>query len=116
MPEVDAVLRQRTRQRGEQLGAMEMVVGRAELYFDRLAELRALQGAAVVPAALMESRRTHAAPCQSWAEAQQVQQAGGVRADLDAGADLRQDRRLLEHLHVAAGLQPRQRRRAAAGA
>jgi len=45
-----------------------------------------------------------------------VQQAGGVRADLDAGADLRQDRRLLEHLHVAAGLQQRQRRREAADA
>ena len=87
MPEVDAVLRQRARQRKEQVGAMEMVVGRAELGLDGLAERRALQGAAVVPAALMKGRRPHAAPCQGWAEAKQVQQARCVRADLDAGAD-----------------------------
>src|SRR5258705_532838 len=75
MPEADTVLRQRSRQRGEQVGAMKMVVGRAKLGFDGLAEHRALQGPPVVPAALMESRRTHAAPCQGWAEPMQVQQA-----------------------------------------
>ena len=43
-----------------------------------------------------------------------MQHARGVRSDLDAGADLSERHRLLEHLHVEADTLQRQRRRQAA--
>ena len=93
------------RQHRVQLAAMEDVMRRAELTFDIGGEPRLGQRAAVVPAALMEERRSVGHPGAFLAETEPDQNARGVRADVDAGADLAEQARLLVDLHVEAGLQ-----------
>jgi hypothetical protein len=116
VPEVDALGGDRTSQRGQQVGTVELVVGEAERRLQRLGQRRAQQRAAVVPAALVPRQRLHAGPGQLLGEPEPVEDARGVRADLDAGADLAQRRRLLVHVDVEAGVQQRQRRAEAAEA
>ena len=95
---------------------MHLVVRGAERRLERLGERRAQQRAAVVPAALMPGQRPHAGRGELVGEPEPVQDARGVRADLDAGADLAQRRRLLVDMDVEARPQQRQRRRQAADA
>ena len=114
--EVQALGGQRIRQRPQQVGAVHLVVREAELRLQRLRQRRAQERAAVVPAPLMPGQRTHAGARQRVGETEPVQDARGVRADLDAGADLAQRRRLLVDVHVQARAQQRERRREAADA
>ena len=78
---------------------------RAELPVDGVAERRLGQRAAVLPAALMEERRPERHLGAFLAKAEPDQDARGVRPDVDAGADLGEQARLLIDLHVEAGLQ-----------
>ena len=87
---------------------MEVVVGRAEGRFDLRPDRRALQGAAVVPAPLVDGERPHAHRIQRRLEAEADQEARGIGADLDAGADLADARRLLVDVDVEAGLEEMQ--------
>src|SRR5882762_9375252 len=95
---------------------MEVIVGRAERRLDLRPDRRALQGAAVVPAPLVDGERPHAGRIQGRLEAEADQQARGVGADLDAGADLADARRLLVDMDVEPGLQQMQGGRQAANA
>ena len=90
------------------VAAMEVIVGRAERRLDLRPDRRALQGAAVVPAPLVDGERPHADRIQRRLEAEADQQARGVGADLDAGADLADARRLLVDMDVEPGLQEMQ--------
>ena len=100
----------------EHVGAMHLIVRHAERRLHGLRDRRAQQRASVIPAALMPRERLHALVCQRLGEAQPVQDARGVRADLDAGADLAQLARLLVDVDVEARPQQRQRSRGAADA
>ena len=57
----------------------------------------------------MHGERAHAARIHRVAEAETAQQARRIGADLDAGADLAELRRLLVDVDVAARLQDRER-------
>ncbi len=103
-------------QKLRKVAAMEVIVRRAERCLDLGPERRALQGAAVVPAPLVNGERPHAGAIERRLEAEADQQARGVGADLDAGADLADARRLLVDMDVEPGLQQVQRGRQAADA
>ena len=100
----------------QQVGAMHLVVRRAERGLHGVRERRAQQRAAVLPAALVPRERLHAHARQRVGQAEPVQDARGVGADLDAGADLAERAGLLVDLDVEAGPQQRQRRGGAADA
>jgi hypothetical protein len=85
-----------------QITAMEDVVRRAKLGLDGLAERRLGQRAAIVPAALMEERRPVRQLGALLAKPETDQDACRVRPDVDAGADLAEQPRLLVDLHVEA--------------
>ena len=115
--DADAAMRQmdtlgwnRLGQHRMQFASMENVMRRAELLLDSVAERRLRQGAAVIPAALMEERRAVRHLGAFLAETQPDQDARGVRPDIDAGADLAEQARLLVDLNVEAGLQQADRR------
>ena len=108
--DVEALRRQRTDQRGQQIGAVGLVVREAEGLDHRVAERRAQQRPAVVPAALVEGQRPHAHARQLVPQAQPVEHARGVGADLDARADLAERVRALVDVDVEPGLQQGQRR------
>jgi hypothetical protein len=106
--EMDPVAGQRPGQGGEQVGPVDLVLGEPEGGLQRSGQRGAQQGAAVVPAPLMPGRRLHASPGQLLGQPEPMQHPGGVGAEVDAGTDLAQHRRLLVHLDVNARLQQRQ--------
>lgn len=110
MAGMGAILRHRFGKQKGQVAAMEMIVGCTEALLDFRAQRRALQRATVVPALLVDGERSHAPALHRVPEAQPMQQARGVGADLQAGADLAEARRLLVDLNVESGLEQRQRR------
>ena len=83
----------------------KIMCGAPNSLLDRVAEPRLGQRAAVLPAALMKERRAERHLGAFLAEAEPDQEARGVRADVDAGADFAEQARLLVDLHVEAGLQ-----------
>jgi predicted ABC-type ATPase len=98
IPQIDEVVsemypfrRHRARQRGQQVGAMYLVVREAERSFERLRERRAQEGPTVIPATLVPDQRSYARRRQLLGETESVQDARGVWADLDAGPNLAQD-------------------------
>ena len=103
--EMDALGRHGISQQRMQFAAMEDHVRRAELLLDVRGKPRLGQRAAIVPAALMEERRAERHPGAFLAKAKPDQDARCIRADVDAGADLAEQARLLVHLYVEAGLQ-----------
>ena len=84
----------------QQVGAMALVVGKAEGVLDRLAERRAQQCPAVLPTTLMNGFRPNGGPRQRVGEAEAVQNACGIGADLNAGSRFGQRMRLLVHVRV----------------
>jgi hypothetical protein len=107
---------ERARQRGQQIGAVHLVVGKAEGVLHQTAQGGAQERAAVVPAALVPGLRGDARPREIPRQPESVQDPRGVRADLDAGAHLRQLAGPLVDVDVEAGLQQRQRGAQAADA
>ena len=106
--EVDALGGHRGGQGGEQVGAVHLVMGEAELGLERLGQRGAEERSAVVPAPLVPGERLDAAARERVGEADAVQHPRRVRADLDAGPDLGQGRRLLIDLDVEPGAQQRE--------
>ena len=90
MAEMQALRGQRGGQHRQHIRAMALVVRIAECRHDLVAERRAQQRAAVLPSPLVPCLRTHAVPGQFISQSQPVQDARGVRADLNAGADFAQ--------------------------
>src|ERR1041384_500858 len=80
-------------------------MGGSELTLDITGETRLGQCAAVIPAALMKEGRSVGQPGAFFAEAEPDQDARGVRADVDAGAHLAEQARLLVDLDVKAFFQ-----------
>jgi hypothetical protein len=102
---MDALSGQCPGQRIQQVGTMHLVVREAERRLKGLGQRRAQQRAPVVPTALVPCQRLHTGARQYLGEPEPMEDSRGVRADLDAGADLAQRRRLLVHVHVEAGCQ-----------
>ena len=107
--EVQALGRELPPQRGQQVGAVHLVLREAERLDHRVAERRVQERPAVVPAALMPGEWAHAHRSQVGRQAEAIEEARGVRADLDAGADLAQRSRPLVHVHVEPCAMERQR-------
>src|ERR1700674_3815698 len=84
---------------------MKMKVGCAERGDDRLAHGHARQHAAVLPTSALNSDRLHPALLEGGLESVAVKQSGGVRTNLDPGADLFLLRRLLVDVYINAGPQ-----------
>jgi hypothetical protein len=97
--------RYRIGQQRREITAMEMIVRRAECRLDLRTQRSALQGAAIIPAPLMHAGRPHAPRLHRLLDAEPVQQPRRIGADLNAGPDLAELRRLLVDLNIAAGLQ-----------
>ena len=82
------------------IGTVGLKMRSAERRLDGASERRAQQGAAVVPTALMPRHRLDAELLQFVRQAQPHQDARGIRADLDAGANFAERARLLVDVHV----------------
>src|SRR3984893_10204591 len=95
----------------QQIGAMNGDVRRAAELLAQRIERRLLQGAPVLPAALVGEERAHALAVEALGEAQSAQDARRVRAHIDAAADLGEFGGLLVDIDLEAGLTQRQRRR-----
>jgi hypothetical protein len=80
----------------------------AEFGLERLGQRRAQERASVVPAALVEGQRPHPGSGQRRGEPEAVQDTRGVRADLDAGANLTEGRRPLVDVDVVTTREQRQ--------
>ncbi len=114
--EAVALLAETAEQDIEQVGAVRGVVRRTETRLGPLAERRVVEPVAGVPGAIVAPFRIVGDARQRIAEAERPQDARCIAADLEAGADLRERRRLLEQLGLDAALPQRQQRRDAADA
>jgi hypothetical protein len=101
--------RQGVSQQVSQVSAAKVIVGRAELCLDRGTERRPLQGSAIVPAPLMHREGAHADGVHCRIKPELSQQPGGVGADLDAGPNFDDARRLLIDVDIEPDLQKVQR-------
>ena len=95
---------------------MYLVVREAERRFKRSPERRAQEGLAIVPATLMPGQWSNARPGELLGETEAMQDARGVRTDLNSGADLAQFRRLLVDVDVEVTAKQRQCRSKTANA
>ena len=116
MAEMEPLCRKARSDDREQVGAVNGHVRRAVQLLARRIERRPLQGAAVLPAALVGEARTHALAIQPFGKAQPVQDADRVRRHVDAAADLVQLGRLLVDIDLESGAKQRHRGREAADA
>src|SRR5262245_46863795 len=88
----------------EQVGAVRMVVGRAEMRLRPRAERGVVEALAHVPGAVIPSFRIDSDTRERLAETERAQNPGRIGAELDAGADLPEGLRLLEQLGLDAAL------------
>ena len=107
--EMDALGRKAGGDDRQQVGAVHRHVRRAVKLLAARIERRPLQGAAVLPAALVRADRPHALAVEPGAEAEPVQDPHRVRRHVDAAADLGQLRRLLVDIDLEPGLAQRHR-------
>src|SRR5262245_16730498 len=98
--DMQTFLRQRVGQKVGKIGAVEVVIRRAEGCFDLRPQRYALQAASIVPAPLMDLARTHTDRIHRRLETQPLQQPRRVGTDLDASADPGDARRLLVDMAV----------------
>jgi hypothetical protein len=108
--------RQRACENRLHVGAVALVVGEAERGDGSVSERDTQQGTSVVPAPLVPGERPYARLCERRAQAEPVENAGGVRAHNDARADLAQFGCLLVDVRVESGPDERQSRGEAADA
>ena len=106
---VQALLREGTGQRRQQVRTMNLIVRVPKRRLQGLGQWSAQQRAAVVPTALMPRQGLHADPPQFLGQAQPVQNPRRVRADLHPGAHLTERWRLFEDVDIKACGQQRQR-------
>jgi len=83
-----------------QVSAVEVIVGRAEVCLDLGTEWRPLQGSAIIPAPLMHREGSNADSVHRRPQPEAMQQSGRIGADLDAGTDFSDARRLLIDMDV----------------
>ena len=100
----------RVEQHGVQVAAVEHHVGKAVALDRHRAEVEQLPGLAGAPEPDFLAGDHHADLLDRLAQAQRVEHAGAVRADLHAGAELLELRRLLVHVDRDAVPDQRQRR------
>ena len=106
---MDALRREGRGNDREQVGAVDGHVRRAvELLAQRI-ERRPLQGAPVLPAALVGPERAHALAVEPLGETEAAQHAGRIGRHVDPAADLGQLGRLLVNADIEPGLQQRHR-------
>ena len=96
--EVERPGRRPGREHGQQVGAEEVELGRPEVLLHRRTELGAEEHGVVVPAPELDGRRQHADLAQRRQQPERLEQANGVRTELQRRADGGELRRLLEHL------------------
>jgi hypothetical protein len=94
----------------KQVGAMEVLVGRAEVAFTRGGQRLSRKLAPVVPSAEDDGVRPHSEAAHRLLESEPTQDSRRVGAYLNACPDLAQFGGLLEYLDVEAGTSKRQRR------
>jgi hypothetical protein len=107
-------VRHRRRKNVEQFGAMEIVIGGAEVSLARVGQRLAREHASVIPAVDDDRARTHSEATERLLESESIEDSRRVRTYLDAGADLTQFGGLLEDLDLKARPRKRQRSREAA--
>ena len=93
--ELDAIVRHRARQRRMQITAMRQQIGRAKFLFGALAENHVELDFAGAPVAVVPGARIERLAAKSLFQPEPAQHLHGVAADLDAGAEPRELRRLL---------------------
>ena len=106
----------RVRQHCVQVGAVKHHVGRAVALSRDRAQLEPVPGLARAPVTNLSPRGKHLDAVQRCLETERVENPGAVCADLNAGADLSQLRRLLIHVDIEPLPQKRQCRSQAADA
>src|SRR5262249_4210773 len=94
----------------EQVRAVRVVVGRAELRLRPRAERGVVEAVAIIPGAVVTSLWIHADTRQGLAEPERAQDPGGVGTKLDTSANLTERFGLLEELGVDAARSQRQER------
>ena len=115
MADVQALLGERAQERAQQVGAMDLVVGKPNASHERVAEGRLEQRApSSSGAGGRRGRGPHRAKLVGQPEA--MQHARRVGADLDARADLAQSSGTLVDADVESSAQERERRRESADA
>ena len=112
--EPEAFISDPTEQNVEQIGAVGVIVRRAELCLRTCAQRGIIEAVAIIPGAIVTS--LHADARQGLVESERAQDAGGVGAELDAGADLAERFGLLEKLSIDAASPHRQEGREATDA
>src|SRR5262249_58674214 len=106
---MDAVGHEPGRDDREQVCAVNSQVWRAVELLAARVQRRALQGAAVLPAALMGAQRAHRLAVERRPEAETIEDACRVGPHVDATADLRELGGLLVDVDVEAGTAERDR-------
>jgi hypothetical protein len=99
---VDAVLAESVDQNTEQVGAMSMVIGRAETRLRLAAQRCPKEALAGVPGTVVAPLRTDGDPRQRLVQAQPPEHPRRIGAELDAGPDLSKCVRLLEQERIDA--------------
>src|ERR1700733_12733906 len=84
----------------EQIGAMEVIVGRAEVAFTRVGQPLSRELAPVVPSAEDDRMRPHSEAAHRFLESEPAQNSRRVGAYLNASPNLAQVRSLLKYLNV----------------
>jgi hypothetical protein len=100
MIEMKHIIWQRGDEDLEQVGAMKMVVRRAEVLFAKVGQGLTGEEAAIVPSMDLNRERTHSDSAKRVGEAEPMQDAVGVGANLNAGADLAELGRLFENRNL----------------
>src|ERR1700674_2273411 len=94
--EAETLLAQGIKEYAEQLGAVHVIVRRAEARLGLLAERRPKKTLAGVPGAVVPRLGINSDACESFAHTECRQDSGGVATQLNAGSDLPKGCRLLE--------------------
>jgi len=94
--EMKHAVRQRGGEDFEQVGAVKVVIRCAEVLFAKVGQALTGEEAAIVPPMDFNRERAHCDSAKRVGETEPMQDAVGVGANLDAGADLAQLGRLFE--------------------
>src|SRR5579862_1865041 len=109
MLQMEHALGHRRGKKVDQIGAMEVVVGRAEVTLARVGERLPRELASVVPSADDNRAGTHAHAAHRILEAEAIEDSRRVGTYLDARADLAQFGSLFEHKNIQTGASKCQR-------
>jgi hypothetical protein len=109
MVKMNDAIRHRRGKNVEQFGAVEIIVGRAEVTLAGVGERLAREHAAVIPAADHDRARAHSEAAEPFLESEPIEDSRRVGTYLDAGADFAEFGGLFEDMNLEAGTGKRQR-------